>query len=302
MSKKDVSTILKEGTPKQRLMILAEDIARRSFEFKHPDLSENKEPLLTEKEFTALSDSFKTSQEIRLYNKWRQYDRVVRNSLVNLQGLRFEVKMHYSNLRGYILVWNSIENAEQLANSVLHEIKDTKERIRIAKGGAEGVDLLFTDTIIDPEGYLDLKIDFEKESYRDEEGKPLKDKETRKTKEYCLLEVMNNVKKQATASAITYLSWRQALLDYMDKKGFNVKTYKDMIRVISEDVYSPIIGWEKYLSESKAFLTLRQGNKETTPKRVDKLKPLYSITPVVSELEVDKEIYEHYMKNYLEDE
>ena len=295
MSKKDVSTILKEGTPKQRLMILAEDIARRSFEFKHPDLSENKEPLLTEKEFTALSDSFKTSQEIRLYNKWRQYDRVVRNSLVNLQGLRFEVKMHYSNLRGYILVWNSIENAEQLANSVLHEIKDTKERIRIAKGGAEGVDLLFTDTIIDPEGYLDLKIDFEKESYRDEEGKPLKDKETRKTKEYSLLEVMNNVKKQATASAITYLSWRQALLDYMDKKGFNVKTYKDMIRVISEDVYSPIIGWEKYISEKKTFIT-------GIPQRVDKLKSIYSITPVVSELEVDKEIYEHYMKNYLEDE
>jgi hypothetical protein len=302
MSKKDIATILKEGTPKQRLLIVAEHIARGSFDFNHPDLSENKEPLLTDKEFTALSDSFKTSQEIRLYNKWRQYDRVVRNSLVNLQGLRFEVKMHYSNLRGYILVWNAIENAEQLVNSVLHEVKDTKERIRIAKGGAEGVDLLFTDTTIDPEGYLDLKIDFEKETYRYSGGKPLKDKETRKTKEYSLLEVMNNVKKQATASAITFISWRQALLDYMDKRGFNIKTYKDMIRVISQDVYSPIIGWEKYLSESKNFITLRQSNKETTPKRVDKLKPLYSITPVVSELEVDKEMYEHYMKNYLEDE
>ena len=54
MSKKDVSTILKEGTPKQRLMILAEDIARRSFEFKHPDLSENKEPLLTERVYSSL--------------------------------------------------------------------------------------------------------------------------------------------------------------------------------------------------------------------------------------------------------
>lgn len=302
MSKKDIATILKEGTPRQRLLLLAEHIARGSFDFKHPDLNENKEPLLTEREFTALSDSFKTSQEIKLYNKWRQYDRVVRNSLVNLQGLRFEVKMHYSNLRGYILVWNSIENAEQLVNSVLHEVKDTKERTRIAKGGAGGVDLLFTDTTIDPEGYLDLKIDFEKETYRDEKGNVDFKGEPRKTKEYSLWEVMNNVKKQATASAITYLSWRQALLDYMDKKGFNVKTYKDMIRVISEDVYSPIIGWEKYLSESKTFITLRQSNKETTPKRVDKLKPLYSITPVVAELEVDKEMYEHYMKNYLEDE
>ena len=296
MSKKDITTILKEGTPRQRLLILAEQIARNSFDFKHPDLNENKEPLLTDKEFTALSDSFKTSQDIRLYNKWREHDRTVRNSLVNLQGLRFEVLMHFSNLRGYILVWNSIENAEQLVNSVLHEVKDTKERIRIAKEGAEGIDLLFNDTKIDPEGYLDLKIDFEKETYRDENGKHLKDKETRKTKEFSLWEVMNNVKKQATTSAITFISWRQALLDYMDKKGFNVKTYKDMIRVISEDVFSPIIGWKKYLSESKTFIP-------GSPKeRLDKLKSKYNITPVVSELEVDKEIYEDYKKNFLADE
>jgi len=295
MSKKDIATILKEGTPRQRLLILAEDIARGSFDFNHPDLKENKEPLLTDKEFTALSDSFKTDQEIRLYNKWRQYDRTVRNTLTNLQGLRFEVKMHFSNLRGYILVWNSIENAEQLVNSVLHEIKDTKERVRIAKEGAEGISLLFTKTTIDPEGYLDLKIDFERNTWIDEEGVRHKEKQ-RKTKEFSLWYVMNNVKKQAISSAITFISWRQALLDYMDKKGFNVKTYKDMIKVISEDVFSPIIGWEKYLSDSKTFIP---GNPK---ERLDKLKSKYNITPVVSELEVDKEIYDYYKKNYLEDE
>jgi len=271
-----------------------EDRARERFDFKHPDLK-GREPLLTDKERNTLIDSFKTSQEIRLYNKWNEYDRTVVNSLTNLQGLRFEVKMNYSNLRGYILVWNTIENTELLVNSVLHEIKEPGERRRIADNGTKGVDLLFTKTTVDPEGYLDIKIDFEKETYRDEKGNiDLKGK-PRKTKEFSLWEVMNNVKKQAETSAITFISWSKALLDYMEEKGFNVKTYKDMVKVISEDVYSPIIGWEKYISETKTFIA-------GIPQRVNKLKSIYSITPIVSELEVDEEIYSYYKKNFLADE
>ena len=295
MIKKDIATILKEGTPKQRLLILAEHIARGSFEFNHPDFNDSKEPLLTDREFTTLSDSFKTGPEIRLYNKWREYDRTVRNSVMNLQGLRFEVKMHYSNLRGYVLVWNSIENAEQLVNSVLHEVKDTEERMRIARDGAEGINLLFTDTLIDPEGYLDLRIDFERETYLDKGGKISKNK-PRKTKEYSLWEVMNNVKKQATISAIRFISWREAILHYMDRSGFNVKTYKSMIRVLSEDVYAPIIGWEKYLSESKTFIS------GTHKGRLEHIKSIYSIAPDVSELKVDPDIYNHYTDNFLDNE
>jgi hypothetical protein len=296
MSKKDISKILTEGTPRQRLMILAEHIARDRFEFKHPDL-QGKEPLLTEKEFNSLSDSFKTSQEVKLYNKWREYDRTVVNSITNLQGLRFEVMRDYSNLRGYILVWNSIENAELLVNSVLHEIKDTKERNRIAKAGAEGIRLLFSKTTTDEEGYIDIKIDFEKDTYQDENGKYIDLKEKpKKTKEFSLWYVMNNVKNQATASAITFISWRKAILDYMEETGFNVKTYKDMIKVLSEEVYSPIIGWDKYLSEEDKF------NPGTPHQRLDKLKSYYAITPIISELEVDEEKYNHYRKNFLKDE
>ena len=55
MIKKDISKILTEGTPKQRLLILSEDRARRSFEFKHPDLKD-REPILTDKEAGTLFD------------------------------------------------------------------------------------------------------------------------------------------------------------------------------------------------------------------------------------------------------
>ena len=219
MAKKDIGKILTTGSPKQRILLIAEDIARGKY---------FQEKLLTDSEFNQLSDSFKKPNEIKLWNEWRRIDETVANAINNLQGVKFEVLMNYSNLRGYILVWNSIENTELLVNSVLHEIKDPKERKRIAEDGAKGIDLLFSKTEPDQEGYIEIKVDFESDSYSDENGKPIgyKDK-PRKTKEYSLWYVMNNVKKEVENSVIKYISWETALLDFMEDKGFNVKAYKE---------------------------------------------------------------------------
>lgn len=276
MIKKDISKILTSGTPKQKLIIIAEDRARRQFLFVHPELGD-REPILTEKERRAILDSFKTTKQVDLWNKWIDYDSTIETALNNLQGLMFEVKMHYSNLRGYILLWNNIENTELLANSILHEIKDPKERKRIAKSGAKEIDLLFSKTATDKEGYIEIKIDFKRDSYTDKNGKRIgfKDK-PRKTKELSLWYVMNNVKEQATASAIRFISWREATLDYMKETGFNVKTYKDMINIATDEIYTPIIGWEKYLSDYENFIP------GTPHKRLDELKSRYNITPRLS--------------------
>jgi len=207
--------------------------------------------------------------------------------------------MHYSNLRGYILVWNSIENAELLVNSVLHEIKDIEERKKIAENGAKDTDLLFSKTTTDDEGYIEIKIDFERDSYkdyRDKNGKVDLKAEPKKTKEFSLWYVMNNVKKEATASAIKFISWRKALLDYMDETGFNVRTYKDMIKIMTDQINTPIIGWDKYVSDENKFIN------SMPLSRVDKLKNIYAVTPVISELEVDEEIYNYYRNSFLKDE
>ncbi len=219
MAKKNIGKILTTGSPKQRILLIAEDIARGKY---------FQEKLLTDSEFNQLSNSFKKPNEIKLWNEFRRLDDTVTNAIINLQGLKFEVLMNYSNLRGYILVWNSIENTELLVNSVLHEIKDPKERKRIAEDGAKGIDLLFSKTEPDQEGYIEIKVDFEKDSYKDEDGERIgfKDK-PRKTKEYSLWYVMNNVKKEVETSVIKYLSWESATLDFMEERGFNVKTYKE---------------------------------------------------------------------------
>ena len=113
MSKKDISKILTSGTPKQRLQIAIENVARNKF---------RREGLITDHEAHQLSNSFKTPSEIKLWNRGLKFDRIMSNGLMNLQGLKYETLMHISNLRGYILVWNTLEEAETLTNHILHEL------------------------------------------------------------------------------------------------------------------------------------------------------------------------------------
>lgn len=288
MAKKDIGKILTTGSTKQRLLLLAEDNARAKY---------SQERLLTDHEINQLSESFKKPNEIQLWNKWLKVDRVVASAIMNLQGLKFEVLMHYSNLRGYILVWETIQEAEVLSNHILHEIKDQEERIKIGSQAGKLGEFLFTDIQTDKEGYLDISIDFEKDSYRDENGKFVGVKEKGiKSKKYSLWFVMNNVKKEAINSAIKFLSWREAILDYMEEEGFSIKTYRDIINSMTEDIHKPIIGWTKYQSDEKLFIPDLPHN------RADKLKAKYAITPNTRELEVDTEIYNYFKKEFLKDE
>ena len=288
MAKKDISKILTTGSTKQKLLLVAEDRARHSF----TNIKNENKPVLSDHEYNAISDSFKTSAEIKLWNKWNRYDKNVLTALTNLQGAEMEARINYSNLRGYILVWDAIQNAELLVNSVLHEIKDTEERKRIAKNGTTGVDMLFSKTTPDEEGYIDIQIDFEKN--RTEADNDDEDKKTTKQSKLSLWYVMNEVKKQATTSAIKFISWREALVDYMDETGFNVQTYKDMIQELTDGVYRPIIGWKKYQSDEKYFAHFEHG-------RIDKLKDKYAITPNVFELEVDINQYNWFKEQYFND-
>ena len=263
MAKKDIGKILTTGSAKKRALLIAEDRARGKY---------FQEKLLTDSDFNQLSNSFKKPNEIKLWNEFKELDETITNALINLQGKMFEVLMNYSNLRGYILVWNSIENAEMLVNSVLHEIKDPKERKRIAEDGAKGIDLLFSKTEPDQEGYIEINIDHKEEKYR-------------------LLKVMNNVKKEVEISVIRYLSWERAILDFMEERGFNVKTYKQHIKQMTTDIYRPIIGWAKYSGELNIGLP---------HPRLEKIIKKYAICPNMEDLKVDEEEYRWFRKYFLD--
>jgi hypothetical protein len=102
------------------------------------------------------------------------------------------------------------------------------------------------------------------------------------------------VKNKTEKSVIQFISWRQALVDYMKKEGFNIKTYNELIKDITDEVHRPIIGWDKYLSSSPSFL-----NDEKST-RIDAVKKFYSITPDLNNLKVDEDIYTAYTKDHLE--
>lgn len=278
MSKKDISKILTSGTPKQRLQIAMENIARQKF---------GREGLITDHEAHQLSNSFKTPTEIKLWNRGLKFDRAMSNGLMNLQGLKYETLMHISNLRGYILVWNTLEEAETLTNHILHEVKNKGERIKIASESSKIAEFLFTEIETDKEGYLNINIDFEKEDY--------KEKGT-KTNRYSLWHVMNNVRTQVITSAIRYISWSKACEDFMEEEGFSIKMYKEIIKNMDEDIYKPVIGWTKYREDEESFIP------DIKSKRVDKLKSSYNIAPNLMALEVDKKEYNSFMSNFLRDE
>lgn len=278
MSKKDISKILTSGTPKQRLQIAIENVARNKF---------GREGLITDHEAHQLSNSFKTPSEIKLWNRGLKFDRIMSNGLMNLQGLKYETLMHISNLRGYILVWNTLEEAETLTNHILHEVKNKGERIKIASESSKIANFLFTKIETDKEGYLNINIDFEKEDY--------KEKGT-KTNRYSLWHVMNNVRTQVITSAIRYISWSKAIEDFMEEEGFNIKMYKEIIKNMDEDIYKPVIGWTKYREDEESFIP------DIKSKRVDKLKSSYNIAPNLMALEIDVNEYNSFMSNFLRDE
>ncbi len=263
MAKKDIGKILTTGSPKQRILLIAEDIARGKY---------FQEKLLTDSDFNQLSNSFKKPNEIKLWNEFRCLDDTVNNAIINLQVQKFEVLMNYINLRVYILVWNSIENTELLVNSVLHEIKDPKERKRIAEDGAKGIDLLFSKTEPDQEGYIEINIDHKEEKYR-------------------LLKVMNNVKKEVEISVIRYLSWERATLDFMEERGFKVKTYIEQLKIMTAKVYDPIVGWGKYSGKLDS---------PVSHPRLEKLMKKYAISPNMEDLKVDEEEYSWFRKYFLD--
>ncbi len=283
MRKKNISKILTGGSAKQRALLFFDNIA--SMEFNH-------KPILTDKEGQALLDSFKTDKEIDTYNKYLSISEKVTYTILNLQGLLNKIKTHYSNLRGYILMWNAVENAELLANSVLHEIKDLEERKRIAQKASRGVHFVFTQVNQDEEGYIKTDIDFLRDTWTDERGVRHETKQ-RKTKDFSLWNLINNVKEDTTEALTQIISWEKAILDYMEETGFNAQSYKDAIKNITAQIYTPIIAWNKYETKERELIS---GYPQP---RLDKLKDVYSITPDLDKLEVNTEMYNQLRKNVL---
>lgn len=274
MAKKNITNTLLKGSARQRATLLTEHIARGKL---------FQERLLSENEFKQLSDSFKTDREIKVYNEFRKLDETVTNSVVNLQGAKAETFLKYANIRGYILYWLAMENAEQLANEILYKIKDTEERIRIAKNSTTGVFFLFSEIEPDEEGYLEIKTHNPMNS----------EEETDPEITGSFWDIINRTKEEAERSIIKYLSWEKATLDYMEENNFKAKTYLQQIELMRAQIETPVLEWNKYKGKSPEY--------KSSP-ILDKIMSRYNILPEVDKLSADETEYSWYKKYFLESE
>lgn len=280
MRKKDISKTLSKGSPKQRLMIVAEDIARRRFSSMLTDRSVKEEDsLLTDSEFNQLSDSFKTDKEISLWNRWNKIDKKLVGAIQNLQSLSLEVEKVKAQILGYTLVWSTLENSEFMVNQVLNEITDKKERKRIAKKSVKDTDFIFTEPQIDKEGYVDLTVD------------PIY-KGDKITNALALRKLIDNLQKTVTEVITQYISWDKAINDYLEEEGFKVKSYLKILDQLRERVLT-INVFGKYDSSQDRFV------EEVEKVRADKIKPYYNSIPDISKFKVDQNHYSFFKEEYL---
>ena len=268
MPKKDISTIIKSGTARERVKLLAEQIARDKF-------VDAGDPILTEKEFFHLEQSFKSDKEIKLYNKFRKADSTITRGITNLDGLKFEILNHYTNLRGYIFLWDNLQSSELLVNSILHGIENREERIKIAENRAVKRSL-FNKNVVDKEGYIEIQVDGDKQ----------------------LLDLIKIVSKDATKSVSKWLGWYKALKEYIDKEGVKIKAYSKVLKSIEETVFFRVVSMDKYYGE----LDEKLADIDEVSPRILKLLQKYNVCPDPYEIEPDKVAYNWFKSQITRDE
>lgn len=269
MAKKDVSTIIKKGTAKQRIILLASHIAEQQL---------NKEGFLTEKEVNSLSDSFKTSSEIRLYNKFRETDRIVRHGLPYLAQLLSIYLEKIAYLNGYAIMYLNALHQCDTFNYILSETnsKVQKEKTKeiITK---ETERPLFYKYEIDKRGDISLNVDIK----------------------MGLKKIFAAHKKQAIEQLKNGKTFIKAIIEFMEDKKFNVEPYIKKIEEI-EDTFKEDRAPVPSMSKKQLREELGEENAEATERLIKVREKEGFLFPDYSEIEIDKELYKYFREDYFE--
>lgn len=266
--KKDLSSIVSTGTPTQRALLMAEVIA-------HANWSRTGEQLLSEAELKRLSESFKSPREIQLWNKFSKLDKLIGAGINSYQGGHFETLYRIAQLEGLILSWDVMEEAEVAFNCLLLAALpgDDKQgaRKKAAMKGLAKRSFPLGRYDVEEDGTVILKSHHE------------------------LQDMPQNLlrrKQELEKAVVRQLSWEKALLDVMAEEGFRVKTYKQIIREISQDLKKQLLLWGRYSAEYRDKIA------PAYPRAAEILREHdYSVN--LEKLEISQEDYEYFRENHL---
>ena len=255
---KTLLKIIESGSPRSRIMLFFEEIARTSV---------GEKPKLTREEFSKLSDSLGGEKEEELHSLYVEINNLTVGAINNLQGLSYDVEANLTDVKGFLLLWEALEVNELSVNTILHQVKDIKERKSLATLGAKSMEAYRSTVKVDKEGYIEIDI----KNYSSEKYAPLWD-------------TLQDVKKHAEEAIIRLFTWERAILDYMERNKFNIKAYKDRIKQLTDRIRGRQIKLPKY-----------SGNiaKKLSSPQLQEIGKYYLLAPDIEELstKINKEEY-----------
>jgi len=191
---KDISKILSKGSVKQRVILLANEIGERGYGGKGN---------LSDKELDELHNSFKTNEEIKLYNKFKKQEGLIRNVIGALGQIQNAYLERIAVFNGFVMLSHSYDEMEDILNAVLSNIEDKNTKGKILK-------VLTKQHIL----YNEIEI-------KDKNLISIKEKEEERGVGY----MMRIVRDQAEEILIQYKTILKAVRDSIEETGFKVKAY-----------------------------------------------------------------------------
>lgn len=264
MNKNSVDTLLKTGSAKQRSLLLANHLAEKNTGGKG---------LLTEHEFTAITNSFKTDQDIRVYNRYRRMYDSIQGYLSYLSQFRLSYMEVLGRLEKFILLRKSNADTEELINAMLLLVKDKKTKDAALK---------VAESFSNPALWRFIKKDkdgFVRVSSNDENKKTLID------------EAISTVQEQAKREQVTLKTAITVYKDFVKEHSFNIKVFNAFVKDVEN--------WARG-KKGKEFTFLLYAHADSSDSKIKKLYDPQFLEADFDSIEVDQVQYQTFLRNYFD--
>lgn len=287
---KDISKILTKGSPRQRSVLLTTDSLQEYLAM--TGIKPDAKTILTAGERQNLFGSFKSPQEIRLYNKYAKINRDFPYFLMVLKETQLNYNEAIAYLIGFTTSWSDYEFTEQTFNYILDEVKEKKIKNKIKKIILNFSPFLYAD-LKDEGGSVKLVINSDEKKIR-LEG---------------LIKAWSN---KATDTLIQAKSYLKAIRDYLTEEDYLIQIFKDILNYYEKDFREDRALIPKYskrqmeemrkslkddnlTTEQKLGKVIQTGTKLYSDKEDDYFDK-YFVFPDYDELEIDEKDYNTMME------
>ena len=253
MNRKEALSILKNGTNKAKLNLIAE-LDEKAF-------SKEKDSLLTSEEQEALKNSFSINSKSDI--EFQENMNIILHAFQGLQTGFFYACKTLSDLRGYVILWESIQVAERMVNMALEGIDDTAKRSKVAnKIKTRASSFLLSSNILYDNGFFGVSV----EEVEDDEQN--------------LMEAIHNVRNDVILALTSFKTSAAVIKDWMAKTNIKPKAYVSIIKEWEKEVLADQSIWQKY-----SFNKGKYEDQKTDP------FSKFRVYPDPSKIEIDPELY-----------